>query len=139
MTTIVVDLRVKRIGADTFVSTGYAADKIWTSKRGIFGCAGDDTIIARFEDWILRDAPKPDQLIGDCTEAFEALQVSDGMLFVWESAMRPNLCKRPYHAIGSGGKYAMGALRTGASIKEALRFAAEFDADTKPPFTFLDL
>jgi hypothetical protein len=39
---------------------------------------------------------------------------------------------------GSGAPYAIGAIRTGASIEDAMAVAAENDANTSAPFTTLE-
>ena len=40
--------------------------------------------------------------------------------------------------VGSGAAYAIGAIRTGASIEDALAVAAENDSNTSAPFTTLE-
>lgn len=141
MTTIVADTRIGRIGADTYCSSGYRASKLFVVKgKGIFGCAGDDTAIARFEAWQKRKGRKPEQILnlGSPVEGFEALQLHKGRLYVWGTAMRPELVLTPYQAVGSGGGCAWGVLRHGGTLLEALEIASEWDGDTKSPFEFMD-
>ena len=137
MTTVIADSRVGLMGADTFCSTGvggYRASKIFRSKRGLFGCAGEDTSIAKFESYILRGGKKPLVL-----EEFEALQMLRGNIYIWGEAVRPELILGAYHAIGTGGVAAGAALRHGASVREALETAEYFDANTKGPYSFLEV
>lgn len=147
MTSIVVDLRVGLVGADTFTDYGFQVDKInrcrWRGKPAIFGCAGDDTAISRFEDWVLRKGKKPEQLIqrsaGDGTEDFQAIVATDGHILVFDGAMRGDVCRLPYHAIGSGAHWILGAMDAGATLQKALEIAANRDGGTKPPFTFIEV
>lgn len=68
------------------------------------------------------------------SENFEALQLHNGTLYVWGAALRPEVSLRPFHAVGSGAQYALGAMSMGATIEEALAIAAEFEPNTKGPF-----
>lgn len=140
MTTIVACTITGIMVGDTFTNYG-PVRKIWKSKKGLFGCAGHDTAIARFEVWT-RGGKKPEQIINPSDredfETFCALQMTDGKLYVWTESMRPEEVLRPYHAIGSGGQAALAAMRAGASPTQAMEIAAEMDADTKPPFTTLE-
>ena len=138
MTTIVADL--SRIGCDTFWSpTGERSSKIWRTKnKGVFGCSGDERIIARFQDWI-SGGKRPNQIEDDAKngDSFAALQLHNGELFVWGWAMHPRKSIRAFHAIGSGADLALGALAAGGTLEQALEIAADFDAATKGPFRFL--
>ena len=143
MTTIVADLREGALYGDTF--TGYGVvDKLWRGrgKSGIFGAAGHDTVIARFQAHVVEGKKKPDQIISadDDRESFWALQLTcDGRLLVWGEAMRAEPILSPFWAIGSGGDAAIGAMKAGASPQRAIEIAAELDRNTKPPFTKLYL
>ena len=131
MTVIVGDTRIGVLACDTFVSTGYRATKIFRTKaKGIFGCAGDDTAIAKFEDWLLRRGNKPKL----DAEDFTALQLFGGKLYIWGTAMRPELVLSPYHAIGSGGAYALGCLAQGGTVAQALDIAELYAEGVKHPF-----
>ena len=139
MTTIVADLRVGLIGADTFVSTSYRASKLLRTPKGIFGFAGDDRLICKAEDWLVRRKKKPDQ-IADGGE-FSMLQMHKGCIYLWADAMRGEIVLSPFdgtpapwHAIGSGAGYALGCLAQGGTLQEALRTAELFDPNTKGPF-----
>jgi ATP-dependent protease HslVU (ClpYQ) peptidase subunit len=44
---------------------------------------------------------------------------------------------RGFYGIGSGSSYALGALASGKTIKEALVIASEYDAYTSAPFMYL--
>lgn len=132
MTTIAADARTGTIGSDSFCSAGYHVNKLVSTKRGIFGMAGDDRAIARFEAY-LRGGKKPAQIPDGSGEEFCALQLHEGKLWIWGEAMRPELLLTPYHAIGTGGPYAAAALRHGASVLEALETAEYYDSNTKGP------
>lgn len=139
MTTIVADLRTGQMGSDLFVSNGSRVMKMWRCKEGVFGAAGDERAIQRFKEWTTEGGERPPQIKDDADDgdSFEALQLKDGKLFVWGWAIAPEESVRLFHAVGSGGQYALGALLQGASIEEALEIAAEFDGNTKPPFRIL--
>lgn len=143
MTTIVADTRIGLMIADTHTDYGHQVKKIWRCKKGIFGCAGDDTAIARFEDWILRKGKKPEQIVSrraeETPEAFQAIQMIDGKIFLWDQAMRGDESVLPYAAIGSGAPWALGAMDAGADAFRALEIAAKRDSGTKPPFTQLEV
>lgn len=140
MTTIVCDSRVGLMGADTHTDWGMPARKLWRHKtKGIFGCAGDYTAAVRFQNWILRGKKKPDQIIGENAEGFEALQLYKGLVLVWDGAMQADECLQPYFAVGTGAKWALGAMDHGATIHEALEIAAKRDSGTKAPFTYLEV
>ena len=127
------------MGADTYVSWGYNTPKIWRSKsQGIFGCAGNNSAIIRFERMIVGRTKRPDKLtIG--RESFAALQIHNGKLYIWSPAARPDVSIHPFWAIGSGGDWAVGAMRAGATLEQALQIAADLDDGTKPPFSFLEV
>lgn len=140
MTTVVVDARVGLIGADTFVTTAYRASKLLrTRNRGVFGFAGDDRLICKAEDWLVRRKKKPEQIATDGD--FGMLQLHKGRIYLWAEAMRGEIVLSPFdgkpaqwHAIGSGAPYALGCLAQGGTIQEALRMAELFDMGTKGPF-----
>lgn len=146
MTTIVGDARTGTLGGDSYCSAGYRSAKLFrTKKQGIFGCAGDDTAIARFEDWLLHDGKKPAPIDSASSEGFEALQLHKGRLYIWGAAMRPELLFHPFAengapipahfaAIGTGAPYALGCLAQGGTIHEALRIAELYDSNSRGPF-----
>ena len=137
MTVIVGDVRTGVLAADTFCSSGYRSTKLFRTKQGLFGCAGRDDCIVKFEDWKLRKQKKPTEV----GEEFAALQLYLGRLYIWGNALRPELLLSPFdgepaqwYAIGSGGDVANGVLLQGGTVHEALRAAELFDEGTKGPF-----
>lgn len=149
MTTIVGCTRSGMLGADTYCTAAYRSTKLFRTKsRGIFGCAGDDTAIARFESWLIGGAKKPSPISSESSEGFEALQLHKGRLYIWGCAMRPELILHPilidgqtvpahFAAIGTGAPWAMGCFMQGGTIQDALRIAELFDANSKGPFQLL--
>lgn len=77
---------------------------------------------------------EPDK--SDPTSGFDAMFVICGELFVIGqdfSVVRPRF---NVAGAGSGSAYAIGAIRAGATIKEALKIADDCDSDTSAPFIF---
>jgi len=68
---------------------------------------------------------------------FAFLIAVGGQVFEIADDMSVCLDGRGYYAIGSGSDYAIGALASGADMKQALRIASDYDAYTAPPFNFL--
>jgi len=71
----------------------------------------------------------------DPTAGFDAMFAICGELFVIGqdfSVVRPRF---NVAGAGSGGAYAVGAIRAGATIEEALQYADDSDSDTSAPFT----
>lgn len=142
-----MDTRIGIAIADTHTDYGHQVRKIWRCKKGphkgIFGCAGDDTAIARFEDWILRGGPKPEQILprrtDDISENFQVIQMYEGRIYLWDQAMRGEESVLPYAAVGSGAPWALGAMDAGADVFKALEIASRRDSGTKPPFTQIEV
>lgn len=76
----------------------------------------------------------PDKSDGNA--GFDAMFVICGELFVIGedfAVVRPRF---NVAGAGSGSAYAIGAIRAGATIEEALQYAADSDSDTSAPFIF---
>jgi len=72
----------------------------------------------------------------DSTAGFDAMFAICGELFVISddfAVVRPRF---NVAGAGSGGAYAVGAVRAGATIEEALKIADDSDSDTSAPFIF---
>lgn len=61
-----------------------------------------------------------------------------GEVFVIEKEFDVSMPQFNVAGVGSGAAYAIGAIRTGASIEDALAVAAENDSNTSAPFTTLE-
>lgn len=59
-----------------------------------------------------------------------AVLTEEGIIFCWDNYDSWIRVNEPYYAMGSGSHYAIGALATGATVKEAIKVAS-----TKDPFT----
>ena len=59
-----------------------------------------------------------------------ALVLSREGLFYWASNLVPEPIERGFHAIGSGGNAALGALLAGAQVKRAVEIATEVDTSS---------
>lgn len=93
--------------------------------------------------WMMADEDvKPDlvpALHGDI--GFQALEITpEGDVFYYNNRFVPSgPLYGPWHAIGSGCDYAIGALRMGATATEAVEVAMEFDPWTGGDVTLLRL
>jgi hypothetical protein len=135
MTTVIADLRTGKMGGDMFWSDGSRSPKIHQTAQGLIGCSGNESPIMRFVEWITNGGDVPGPFTED-DGGFEAIQIENGKLYMWgRSLRRMELIGRRFHAIGSGGPYAIGAMCRGASIRQALEIAAEYDSFTKAPFS----
>ena len=69
---------------------------------------------------------------------FAFLITIGGTIFEIADDMSISLDSKGIYGIGSGSGYAIGALAQGATIEEALKISAKYDAYTSAPFTFLE-
>jgi ATP-dependent protease HslVU (ClpYQ) peptidase subunit len=69
---------------------------------------------------------------------FTIIIVLYGEIFVIEKEFDVSMPQFNVAGIGSGAAYAIGAIRTGSSIKAAMEVAAENDVSTSAPFTYLE-
>jgi len=68
---------------------------------------------------------------------FAFLVAIGGQVFEISDDMSVCLDGRGFYGIGSGSDYALGALASGADIKQALRIASDYDAYTAAPFNYM--
>lgn len=130
MTTIAADARKGLMACDSMTSTG---DSWWPSTKvhrvadALIGGAGEAASIRQFASWYADGQRSPKPKIGD---NFCALVLSREGLFYWASNLVPEPIERGFHAIGSGGNAALGALLAGAQVKRAVEIATEVDTSS---------
>lgn len=127
MTTIAWD--GKTMAADR-LSTDHKAPvpKLHTLHSGevVGGCGRHEHVLCAI-DWLENGGPKPD--LGDDT--FTLLMVDvDGRAYTYSNRLVAMPVLTPFHAIGSGSKYAMGAMAALVGAYDAVCIAAEFDHNT---------
>ena len=71
-------------------------------------------------------------------DGFTLIVALYGEVFVIEKEFDVSMPQFNVAGIGSGAAYAIGAIRTGATIKKAMEVAAENDANSSAPFTILE-
>jgi hypothetical protein len=129
------------LAADTMMCRGgeytYGAEKLFRTNSFMVGVSGDMSNVRAFEDW-LTDAE--DGLLSqenasslhrwwsnapDFGEGFCAILIDVKTGFIWSCVNAPPVrVIAPYEAIGSGAKYAMGAMAMGATAQKAVTVAA---------------
>jgi hypothetical protein len=130
MTTIAADARRGLMACDSMTST---ADSWWPSTKvhraagALIGGAGEAASIRQFVAWYADGQRMPKPKISD---NFCALVMSAEGLFYWASNLVPEPIERGFHAIGSGGNAALGALLAGASVQKAVQIACEIDTSS---------
>ena len=111
--------------------------KVWAAKDGsIFADAGDASWGERFREWY-EDGCKPEKrdalvkLMHDIGCDGGALQIlPDKMIVIWENGLVPLPMLTTIYGIGSGSPYALGAVCAGASMKDAIVIASQWDEYT---------
>lgn len=131
MTTIAWD--GKSLAADKQVGDGWTLSKIWKLKDGsLFSGCGYYDHLAEVADWLNH---------GGKTEKKPWLPNEQESSFIWIDAkgtchwltypyLRPIKFSEKIVAVGSGGAYALGAMRAGADAKRAIEIASEYDPAT---------
>lgn len=135
MTTIVTDR--KTVVADCQISDGtlsyMGGKKIKAVGDWIIGAAGDLDSCKMFMDWFENcikagnsKVPTPKM-----NKNFIGIAVhKNGTIQEYTKALVAHEVREPYYAIGSGSHFALGALKAGASAKEALEIALYFDRNS---------
>ena len=122
----VIAVRDGSMSCDSLITDGAERSggvlKLRKTKRGIAGACGDVAVFAAWLDWFSRgekgDPPS--------AEGMQALVVRPcGSVWCHEDDAAPYRVSGPYHAIGSGGPYALGAMAFGADARQAVRIAIE--------------
>lgn len=130
MTTIAADAKRGLMACDSMTST---ADSWWPSTKvhraadALIGGAGEAASIRQFVAWYADGQRNPRPKISD---NFCALVMNKEGLFYWASNLVPEPIERGFHAIGSGGNAALGALLAGASVQKAVHIACQVDTSS---------
>lgn len=108
------------------------AEKIWISKRtdSVLGFSGDAAWLVMFKEWYESGAKRkmvPDIRVHveGCIHALEL--TTDGKIWIWDIDFIPMPFQGEFLAVGSGSKYAMGAMAAGASARQAVSVACRLD------------
>jgi hypothetical protein len=127
MTTIAADAKRGCMACDSMTSTSdswWPSTKVWRVEGALIGGAGEVASIRQFVTWYKDGQRLPRPKISD---SFCALVLCKEGLFYWASNLNPEPIERGFHAIGSGGGPALGALLAGANVKRAVEIACEVD------------
>jgi len=131
----------KTLAADrrvTFNGTPFEATKIFLVSNGesavIYGAAGSTCDANEFHRWIIgdRDRPKLTDL--------SIIAIDEGGIVYWaDSDLNWAKLGCGATAIGSGGKFALGAMKAGKSARDAVEIAIMLDVDCGNGIDTLDL
>lgn len=130
MTTIAADAKRGLMACDSMTST---MDSWWPSTKvhrvpgALIGGAGEAAGIRTFVAWYSDGQRSPKPKIPD---SFCALVLTSEGLCYWASNLVPEPIERGFHAIGSGGNAALGAMLAGASVQKAVQIACEIDTSS---------
>jgi hypothetical protein len=127
MTTITADAKRGLMACDSMASTGDAwwpCTKVYRAGDALVGGAGDVVAVRQFVAWYLDGQRTPKPKIPD---SFCCLVLNPEGLFYWASNLVPVPIERGFHAIGSGGNAALGAMLAGANVKKAVEIACQVD------------
>lgn len=130
MTTIAADARKGIMVCDSRTqvdSHWWPSTKVVRIGDWLVGGAGDSGAIKRFKKWFEAGKKTPLPKVG---ENFCALSLGPDGLIYWCSTLIPEPIERGFHAIGSGGNCALGALMAGADCKKAVEIACLIDTYT---------
>lgn len=130
MTTIAADAKRGCMACDSMTSTAdswWPSTKVHRSGDALIGGAGEVASIRQFVKWYADGQRLPKPKISD---NFCALVLNGEGLFYWASNLVPEPIERGFHAIGSGGNAALGALLAGANVKRAVEIACLVDASS---------
>lgn len=127
MTTIVADSRSGIIVCDSRmtmdVNHWIPSTKVERMGDELIGCAGDDSDGQRWRSWYIggKTGARP-----KCADFSALILRKTGVFYVYDGGYEL-LVERGFHAIGSGGGPALGALLAGATPKAAVRIACQID------------
>lgn len=147
MTTIIYDHATKALYADSRAYNGHRTPIGTKSKLhrlkdgGIIGistnCVGGDQMLL---DWLAADCPsdsKPDFKKDNLIALI--VRPSSEVYLITENLSQTGPIEAPYHVIGSGAEYAIGAMAVGASPEQAVVAAIENDQWSGGHVTILHL
>jgi hypothetical protein len=130
MTTICADAPRGMMACDSMTSTSdswWPSTKVYRAGDALIGGAGEAASVRQFVTWYADGQRLPRPKIAD---NFCALVLSKEGLSYWASNLVPEPIERGFHAIGSGGNAALGAMLAGANAKRAVEIACEVDTSS---------
>ena len=110
----------------------------WASKgcktnKFILACCGSMSDIAAFMDWMAGGGVMADKKLFGLERKVEmsALAINKkGCVFSYDDSLYPFQIDAPFHALGSGSSYAMGAMAFGATAVQGVKIASKWDNGT---------
>src|SRR5690606_18148085 len=112
-----------------------AVDKIFRIGDRLVGLSGDLSSVNAALEWFR--SGMPEQKPG-LSSNLEVLAIEpDGTVRWYGSTLAPIEIRGDYHAIGSGDKYAFGAMSMSATAKQAVEIACRFDTGSRGPIKTL--
>jgi ATP-dependent protease HslVU (ClpYQ) peptidase subunit len=144
MTTIVCDTKLKIMAADKrFSENNYkyrGEDKLVavkdekTGRVAFIGCAGTAREMIRFRAFFVEHMLGKEQWDISKRMTFPKLSMlvmlDTGETYEFDGDNTPMQVKARFHGVGSGRDFAIGALASGKSPKEAVRIASKYDNGT---------
>ena len=130
MTTIAADCRKGVMACDSMTSTSdswWPSTKVYRVPDALIGGAGDAASVRQFVAWFADGQRNPKPKLSD---NFCCLVMTKEGLFYWASNLVPEPIERGFHAIGSGGNAALGAMLAGASVQKAVEIACMVDTSS---------
>lgn len=129
----------KSLAADRLVGEGYTLSKIWRLKDGSLfsGCGNYDDLV-EVAEWLDHGA-KPDKkpTIPDAESDFIIVDNKGRVYWLTQPYLRPIRFNEKIIALGSGGPYALGAMKAGADARSAVAIASECDPRTGKGITVM--
>jgi len=138
MTTIIATRA--QMGADSFVTDGSRVGKVYHAPGMLLGGCGDTYYSIQLVRWVLDGmrGPPPPPDDDEARDSTVLILRRDGLMMLnWRGVEIPQL--DDFFAIGSGASFALGAMKQGAAVMQALEIAAWYDENTKGPFDIVDL
>jgi len=113
-------------GSDGSVIVGHF-DKIARLKSGaLVAVTGAPSMTVQFREWLERGSPKDQRLAQAERDGFAAIVVHPGGKVVrYDRDWLPYEMKAPYHAVGRGSPFMLGAMAAGAGAVQAVELAPQ--------------
>lgn len=127
MTTIAADFRSGVMVSDSRTSIGSAwvpSTKVQRINGELIGCAGTVSDIQRWQKWYQggKRGARP-----KCEDFCALVLRKDGLFYIYDGG-HELLIERGFHAVGSGGDAANGALLAGVDAHKAVEIACQVDS-----------
>lgn len=129
MTTVAADWKRGLMACDSMTSTvdaWWPSTKVYRVDGALIGGAGEASSIRSFVAWYADGQRLPKPKLGN----FCALVLNADGLFYWASDLVAEPIERGFHAIGSGGNAALGAMLAGANVQKAVQIACQVDTSS---------